>query len=351
MISPRVVLKISFQLILHEREKTVTYHTFFLCGFIGRVKVSVSRGDLTTEKVDAIVNAANESLRHDGGLAKAILDKGGKLISQESNKIIKKRRSLKEGQAVSTKSGDLPCKLVVHAVGPEYRRIGLTQSKEVLRRACFNSLRIAQEEKLTSIALPAIGSGIYGMPKDACAEVMFDVVDEFIRQGDPKKKTITDVRFVNIDDASFQAFRKEFISRYGHTGDNGHGSFHSSPTGAEGTDSYTQTSRRNRGKNKDKSSEANGALAKSRDVSGSRNFETNFHHPLDATASGGSSLPNLSYSGAVKKSTDFNSEEKEMGFSLPPGENKAQTDDKEDGKKGKAGRLSEAECCIKDIFR
>ena len=164
------------------------------------------------------------------------------------------------------------------------------------------------------------------MPKDACAEVMFDVVDEFMRQGDPKKKTITDVRFVNIDDASFQAFRKEFISRYGHTGDDGHGSFHSSPTGAEGSDSNTQTSRRNRGRNKDKSSEANGALAKSRDVSGSRNFpETNFFHPLDATASGGSSLPNLSYSGTVKKSTDFNSEEKEMGFSLPPGENKAQT--------------------------
>ena len=258
---------------------------------------------------------------------------------------------MKEGQAVSTKSGDLPCKLVVHAVGPEYRRIGLTQSKEVLRRACFNSLRIAQEEKLTSIALPAIGSGIYGMPKDACAEVMFDVVDEFIRQGDPKRKTITDVRFVNMDDASFQAFRKELISRYGHTGDDGRGSFHWSATGAEVTDSYMLPPRRNLGRNKDKSSEANGALAKSRDVSGSRYFETNFYHPLDVTASGGPSLPNFSYSGALKKSTDFNSEEKKMGFSLPPGENKAQTDDKEDGKKGKAGRLSGAECCTKDIFR
>ena len=258
---------------------------------------------------------------------------------------------MKGGQAVSTKSGDLPCKLVIHAVGPDYRRIGLTQSKDVLRRACLNSLRIAQEEKLTSIALPAIGSGTNGMPKDACAEVMFGVVDEFIRQGDPKKKTITDVRFVNMDDASFQAFRKEFISRYGHTGDDGRGSFHSSPTGAEGTDFYMQTSRRNRGRNKDKSSEANGVLTKPKDVSGSRNFETNFHHPLDAAASGGSSPSNLSYSGVVRKSTDFNSEEKKMGFSLPPGANKAQTDDKEDGKKGKVGRLNEAECCVKDVFR
>ena len=251
---------------------------------------------------------------------------------------------------MSTKSGDLPCKLVIHAVGPEYRKIGLTQSKEVLRRACFNSLRIAREEKLTSIALPAIGSGIYGMPKDACAEVMFDVVDEFIRQGDPKKKTITDVRFVNMDDASFQAFRKEFVSRYGHTGDDGRGSFHWSATGAEVTDSYMLPPRRNLGRNKDKSFEANGALTRRRDVFSSCNFEAYFHHPLDIAASGGSTPPNRSYSSAVKKSTDVNSEERRMGFFSLSVANKAQTDDKEDGKKGKGGRLNEAECCIKDVF-
>ncbi|PFX14654.1 uncharacterized protein LOC111344503 [Stylophora pistillata] len=306
----------------------VTRSKDLLEAHIGRVRVSVSRGDLTTEKVDAIVNASNEFLQHDGGLAKAILDKGGKIISQESNKIIKKRRSLKEGQAVSTKSGNLPCKLVVHAVGPEYRRIGMSHSKEVLRRACFNSLRIAQEEKSTSIALPAIGSGTHGMPKDACAEVMFDAVDEFIRQGDPKKKTITDIRFVNIDDASFQAFRKEFISRYGHNGDDGRGSFLWSPTGAEGADPSLQPSRRNRGRNKDKSSEASGTSSSPRDVSGNRNFETNSHHPLDAAATGGSSLPNISYSGAVKKSADANSDERKMGFTLPPGENKTPANDK-----------------------
>lgn len=83
-------------------------HKCLLCGSIERVKVSVSRGDLTTEKVDAIVNASNESLLHEGGLAKTILDKGGKIIGQESNKIIKKRKSLKEGQAVLTKSGNQP---------------------------------------------------------------------------------------------------------------------------------------------------------------------------------------------------------------------------------------------------
>jgi len=68
---------------------------------------------------------------------------------------------------------------------------------------------------MTSIALPAIGSGSLGMPKDECARVMFDAVVEFVKQGNPKKKTITDIRFVNIDDPSVQAFKTEFISRFG----------------------------------------------------------------------------------------------------------------------------------------
>ena len=149
-------------------------------------------------------------------MAKAILDRGGKVIETESNKIIAKRKSLKDGEAVTTNSGYLPCKKVVHAVGPDFRDVGLPQSRILLRRVCLNSLIIAQELKMTSIALPAIGSGSCSMPKDECAKVMFDAVEEFVKQGNPKKKTITDIRFVNIDDPSVQAFRTEFISRYGY---------------------------------------------------------------------------------------------------------------------------------------
>jgi len=176
--------------------------------------VSVKKGDLTSEQVDVIVNAANNRLRHDEGVAKVILDKGGKVIEVESNKIIAKRKLLKDGDAVMTNSGNLPCEKVVHAVGPDFRDVGLSQSRILLRRACFNSLIIAQEFKMTSIALPAMGSGSCGMPKEECAKVMFDTVNEFVKQGNPKKKTITDIRFVNIDDLSVEAFRTEFISRY-----------------------------------------------------------------------------------------------------------------------------------------
>ncbi|KAJ7374753.1 ADP-D-ribose binding [Desmophyllum pertusum] len=96
------------------------------------------------------------------------------------------------------------------------------------------------------------------MPKDACAKVMFDAVEEFVRQGDPKDgKTITDVRFVNIDDSSVQAFRKEFISRYDnnqeHSKSNrrtGGRSVKIPPTGAEDGSSMTPYLRSDRGKNK-----------------------------------------------------------------------------------------------------
>lgn len=176
--------------------------------------MTVYKGDLTRERVDVVVNSANNYLRHCGGVAKALVDKGGKVIETESNKIILKCGSLKYGEVV-TNPGLLPCKLVVHAVGPDFRDLGLPQSRVLLRRACLNSLTVAQEWKMTSIALPAIGSGSLGMPKDECARVMFDAVVEFVKQGNPKKKTITDIRFVNIDDPSVQAFKTEFISRFG----------------------------------------------------------------------------------------------------------------------------------------
>lgn len=176
--------------------------------------MSVLKGDITTQQVDVIVNAANERLQHDGGVAMAILHKGGKTIEEESRKIIKQRGTLRNGEAVTTNPGKLPCKVVVHVVGPEWKKAGPKNSKKHLRHACLNSFLETEKLQMTSIALPAIGSGVYGMPKNVCAEVMLDAVDEFVRQGDPNKKTVADIRLVDIDDPSVQAFRKEFITRY-----------------------------------------------------------------------------------------------------------------------------------------
>ena len=179
---------------------------------IGGVKVSVYKGDITSERVDVIVNAANNFLQHDAGVAKAILDRGGKTIQRECNEIIREHKSLTDGIAVLTSAGNLHCKEIIHVVGPDCRKVNLSRARFVLRQACLNSLNMAQGSKMTSIAFPAIGSGC-GMPKDACAKVMFDAVKEFVNQRNPKKKTITDIRFVNIDDPSVQAFRKDLITR------------------------------------------------------------------------------------------------------------------------------------------
>lgn len=269
--------------------------------------MSVYKGDLTSQRVDVIVNAANNRLRHERGVAKAILDKGGKAIEVESHTIIANRGTLKDGEAVATTSGYLPCKKVVHAVGPVFRDLGLSQSRSILRRACINSLSVAQD--CLSIALPAIGSGGCGMPKDVCAQVMFDAVEVFVKQGNPKKKKITDIRFVNIDDPSYQAFRNEFISRYGNNQEHSSRSIQKPQDGPEGaTNSRPSSSWANRGKGKSKHSSGNsqpstkpGNVASSPNQNTSGRSDATNDHPFSNFNL--SSLSNASYSGAVKNIT------------------------------------------------
>ena len=180
----------------------------------GNIKISVYQGDITEERVDAIVNVANERLQHVGGVALAISRKGGRVIDRESNDIIKTRGPVKVGEVVHTSSGNLSCKYVIHAVGPEWWKKGAKNSRKLLRAACLNSLNEA--EGMDSIALPAISCGIYGVPKEVCAEVMFDAVEEYSTQLVPQQGfAVTDVRFVNIDDATVKVFREEFVKRYG----------------------------------------------------------------------------------------------------------------------------------------
>lgn len=219
--------------------------------------MSIYKDDITKQRVDVIVNAANRELQHDEGVAAAILAKGGRTINEESQAIIKTRGFLKDGEAVVTNSGKLPCKAVVHAVGPRWNDVDVKKSKKILRRACLNIFAETEKLNLTSMALPAIGTGIHRMPKDVCAEVMFDALEEFVRQGDAKKKNITDIRFVNIGDPLVQAFSKEFKKRYGDDPESysreketggGTSDRSSSTAGAVGGRSTVSSSRLNRGR-------------------------------------------------------------------------------------------------------
>ena len=178
------------------------------------VKLSLYKGDITEEAVDAIVNAANQRLQHGGGVAAAIVRKGGRQIQEESNRLIKRYGTLDVGGAVYTSGGSLSCRYVIHTVGPEWYRHGKDMSRFLLRQACIESLALAVKLNLSSIALTAISSGIFGMPKDTCAEVMFLAIEEFSSSEGAKFSTLRDVRIVIIDEPTLSVFQKEFAKRY-----------------------------------------------------------------------------------------------------------------------------------------
>ncbi len=135
-----------------------------------RVKINESfleltRGDITDQTTDAIVNAANTALQLGGGVAGAIRRKGGPKIQQECNKI----GGTHVGGAVITTGGNLKAKYVIHAVGPRH---GEEHEDAKLKDATLNSLILADQKNLKSVAFPAISTGIFGFPKDRCATIM-----------------------------------------------------------------------------------------------------------------------------------------------------------------------------------
>ena len=179
------------------------------------VVFSFCQADITKVNVDAIVNAANEHLQHSGGVAAAIVRNGGYQIQQESSEIVKSRGPIPVGNAVITSGGRLPCQYVIHTVGPRWYEHGKERSKSLLRKACLSSLTLAAVElQLYSIALTAISSGIFGMPKDICAQVIFKAVEEFSESKYAEVSRLRDVRIVIIDEPTIRVFYEEFIKRY-----------------------------------------------------------------------------------------------------------------------------------------
>ena len=179
------------------------------------VKLSLYQGDITDEHVDAIVNAANERLLHGGGVAAAIVQKGGRQIQEESTRKIKQHGPLKVGEATFTTAGNLACRYVIHTVGPVWRKHANEECKHLLHEACMQSLHIASVTlELSSLALTAISSGIFGMPKEMCAQVMLSAVEAFSSSKEAEFSTLRDVRIVIIDEQTLSVFQEEFVKRY-----------------------------------------------------------------------------------------------------------------------------------------
>ena len=163
--------------------------------------LSLVRGDITERKVDAIVNAANSYLRHGGGVADAIVRKGGAIIQKESNKL----GYVPVGSAVITTGGNLHCKLVIHAVGPQ---MGEGDEDDNLRKAIQSIMKLASEKKLSSISIPAISSGIFGFPKERCAKILVEETLNFTKEN--QNTSLQLIEFCIYDDQTYKFFEDEF---------------------------------------------------------------------------------------------------------------------------------------------
>ncbi|MCL2431818.1 MAG: O-acetyl-ADP-ribose deacetylase [Nitrososphaerota archaeon] len=151
----------------------------------GNATVRLIKGDLTDQEVDAIVNAANSTLLGGGGVDGAIHSKGGPKILEECRQIRAKEwpDGLPTGNAVITTGGNLKAKYVIHTVGPVWRG-GLYEEAKLLRRAYWNSLKLATVKGLKTVAFPSISTGAYGYPTEEASSVAVGTIKDFLTKED-----------------------------------------------------------------------------------------------------------------------------------------------------------------------
>lgn len=163
---------------------------------IGETDLVLLKGDITDQNVDVIVNAANAQLILGSGVAGAIRERGGEQIQEECNRL----GGTYVGGAVMTGGGNLKAQHVIHAVGPKQ---GEGDEETKLRNATMNSLLLAEEHDLESIAFPAISTGVYGFPINKCADIMLTIVVEFLKRPTKLKKVV----FCLWDEQAYKVFK------------------------------------------------------------------------------------------------------------------------------------------------
>ncbi len=163
--------------------------------------IELAQGDITTMRVDAIVNAANEALRLGAGVAGAIRRDGGPAIQRECDRI----GTCPVGGAVVTGAGELPARWVIHAVGPVWRG-GEDGEEMLLASAIRAALKRAEEIGARSVALPAISTGVFGFPLERAAEISIAAARSFAGNA----RTVERILFCLFDRASLAAFEKAF---------------------------------------------------------------------------------------------------------------------------------------------
>lgn len=179
-------------------------------------RVETQRGDITLLKTDAVVNAANNSLLGGGGVDGAIHRAAGPALLEECRRLRRERlpQGLPTGEAVLTGGGALPCRFVIHTVGPVWRG-GLQGEADLLGRAYENSLALAAEKGLDSIAFPAISTGVYGYPPEKAAPVVYNALARFTRES-PLPRIIRLVFFSPAGEEAFLTHIRKESPRHGH---------------------------------------------------------------------------------------------------------------------------------------
>lgn len=161
---------------------------------LGAATLRVVAGDLTVQRVDAVVNAANERLAHGGGVAKALASAGGPAVQRESDAWVAEHGELDHGQAAVTTAGDMPATHLIHVVGPRYR--DGQDNERLLRESVIAALAAARDAGARSVAMPAISAGVFGYPPQEAGRVIAEACATFL--GD-RPDSVGEVRLVGLN--------------------------------------------------------------------------------------------------------------------------------------------------------
>lgn len=172
----------------------------------GGRRLAILLGDLTVERADALVNAANRELQHGGALALALARAGGPAIQAESDAWIAREGAVATGSCAVTGGGRLPCRWLIHAVGPIWEGGGAREDA-LLASAVDASLDAAERLGCASLALPAISAGTYGFPRERCARISVERVAQWCRAH--PGSALREIRFVLFGAELAQLFERE----------------------------------------------------------------------------------------------------------------------------------------------
>ncbi|MGC8972225.1 MAG: macro domain-containing protein [bacterium] len=169
---------------------------------IDNTKIKVIEGDITEEEVECIVNPANSYLQHGGGVAGAIVRKGGRIIQEESDIYIRTYGPLPVGKAIITSAGSLKARYIIHTVGPRW---GEGDEENKLKSAIINVLELATKKGIKSISIPAVSCGIFGFPQELGTKIIVDTIIDFIKR---QKISLTEIHLIGLGKEIPELFKK-----------------------------------------------------------------------------------------------------------------------------------------------